>query len=48
MTVFFTAKVDELINIFKEAFPDVKTRVANELMQMDPANANKYQAIVKS
>ena len=48
LTVFFTAKVDELINIFKEAFPDVKTRVANDLMQMDPANANKYQAIVKS
>ncbi|MDP6908303.1 MAG: DUF4835 family protein [Flavobacteriales bacterium] len=47
MTVFFTAKVDELINIFKEAFPDVKTKAANDLMQMDPANANKYQAIVK-
>lgn len=48
MTVFFTAKVDEMINIFKEAFPDVKTKAANDLMQMDPANANKYQAIVKS
>ena len=48
MTVFFTAKVDELINIFKEAFPDVKTKAANDLMQMDPANANKYQAIIKS
>ena len=47
MTVFFTAKVDEMINIFKEAFPDVKTKAANDLMQMDPANANKYQAIVK-
>jgi hypothetical protein len=47
MTVFFTAKVDEMINIFKEAFPDVKTKAANELMQMDPANANKYQAIIK-
>lgn len=47
MTVFFTAKVDEMINIFKEAFPDVKTKAANDLMQMDPANANKYQTIVK-
>jgi hypothetical protein len=47
LTVFFTAKVDELINIFKEAFPDVKTKVANDLMQADPANANKYQVIVK-
>jgi len=47
LTVFFTAKVDEFINIFKEAFPDVKTKVANDLMQADPANANKYQAIVK-
>lgn len=48
LTAFFTAKTDELINIFKEAFPDVKQRVATDLMQMDPANANKYQAIVKS
>ncbi len=48
LTVFFTAKVDELVNIFKDSFPDVKTRVANDLMQMDPANANKYQTIVKS
>lgn len=48
LTVFFTAKVDELINIFREAFADVKTKAANDLMQMDPANANKYQAIVKS
>lgn len=47
LTSFFIAKTDELINIFKEAFPDVKSRVANDLMQMDPANANKYQAIVK-
>jgi hypothetical protein len=48
LTTFFTAKTDELVNIFKEAFPDVKTRVTNDLMQADPANANKYQAIVKS
>ena len=48
LTVFFTAKVDELVNIFKESFPDVKTRVTNDLMQMDPANANKYQTIIKS
>lgn len=48
LTVFFTAKVDEFINIFREAFPDVKTKAANDLMQMDPANANKYQAIIKS
>jgi hypothetical protein len=48
LTVFFTAKVDEFINLYKEAFPDVKTKAANELMQMDPANANKYQAIIKS
>lgn len=48
LTVFFTAKVDEFTNIFREAFPDVKTKAANDLMQMDPANANKYQAIIKS
>lgn len=48
LTVFFTAKVDELINIFKEAFPDVKTKAATDLMQCDPSNANKYEAIIKS
>jgi hypothetical protein len=47
LTVFFTAKVDELINVFSQAFPDMKTKAANDLMQMDPANANKYQAIIK-
>lgn len=47
LTVFFTAKTDELINIYKEAFPDVKQKVATDLMQMDPANANKYEAIIK-
>lgn len=48
LTIFFTAKVDELINIFKEAFPDIKTKAANDLMQADPSNANKYEAIIKS
>jgi len=47
LTVFFTAKVDELINVFSQSFPDMKTKAANDLMQMDPANANKYQAIIK-
>ncbi|MBI1288945.1 MAG: DUF4835 family protein [Flavobacteriales bacterium] len=48
LTIFFTAKMDELINIFKEAFPDIKTKAANDLMQADPSNANKYEAIIKS
>lgn len=47
LTVFFTAKTDELINIYKEAFPDVKQRVANDLKEMDPANANRYSEIIK-
>ena len=47
LTVFFTAKTDELINIYKEAFPDVKQRVANDLKEMDPANANRYSEITK-
>lgn len=47
LTVFFTAKTDELINIYKEAFPDVKQRVTNDLREMDPANANRYAEIIK-
>ena len=44
---FLHGKTDELINIYKEAFPDVKQRVANDLKEMDPANANRYSEIIK-
>ncbi len=46
--LFYDAKSQELINIFKEAPPDEKARVINILKETDPSNANNYEAIRKS
>ncbi|HKR04772.1 MAG TPA: DUF4835 family protein [Bacteroidia bacterium] len=48
MQALFTAKADEIVNIFSQAFPDVKTRIVNTLNEIDPANGSKYQAIMKN
>ncbi|MBI5219001.1 MAG: DUF4835 family protein [Bacteroidia bacterium] len=45
MQLFFTAKADEIVNIFSEAYPDEKARMVNLLSQIDPANSSKYQKI---
>jgi hypothetical protein len=45
MQTIFYAKSDEIVNIFKDAFPEVKTRMINVLSEIDPANLNKYQTI---
>lgn len=46
MQVFFNAKSDEIINIFKMAFPDEKAKVMQALELIDPTNSNKYQTIM--
>ena len=46
LQVFFTAKSDELINIFSGAFADEKGKVINLLNSIDPSNSNKYQKIL--
>ncbi|MEP7170529.1 MAG: DUF4835 family protein [Bacteroidota bacterium] len=48
MQALFTAKADEIVNIFSQAFPDVKSRMVNTLNEIDPANGTKYQAIMKN
>jgi len=45
LTTFFSAKSDEIVNIYKQAFPDIKNRVATDLAEMDPGNATKYRTI---
>lgn len=45
LQVLFDAKADELVNIFSDAIPEEKTRVAKLLKEIDPANTNKYQKI---
>jgi hypothetical protein len=45
MQLFFNAKADELINIFKGALPEEKTKAVETLMLVDPANTTKYLKI---
>ena len=46
--VFFTAKVNELVGIFKNAYPDVKARVYNLLVRLDPGHINVYNTLKKN
>ena len=45
MQVFFNAKRDEIINIFKDANPEEKTKVLEILATVDPAGTTRYQKI---
>lgn len=45
MQLFFNAKSDELINIFKGATPEEKAKVFEILMTVDPARTTKYTKI---
>lgn len=42
------AKRDEIINIFSKGSPQEKTKVSNIMMEVDPANASKYEKIIKN
>ncbi len=46
MQLFFNAKADEIINIFKGAYPDEKSKLITLLNDIDPTNSNKYQKIM--
>jgi hypothetical protein len=45
--VFFTAKSDELTNLFSKANSQDRLAAMNILLQADPGNGNKYQALQK-
>ena len=45
MQLFFNAKADELVNIFKGASPEEKTKIMELLSTLDPARTNKYSKI---
>ncbi len=47
INIFFTAKVDEIVNIFSQATPIEKTTVVNLVSKMDAPNSTKYQKIMK-
>lgn len=46
--MFFTAKADEIVNIFESAAPQEKIKAFNILTEIDPANSSKYEALKKS
>ncbi len=46
--IIMEAKSDEMINIFKKASPQDKSRVVNSLVEIDPANTGKYQSILST
>lgn len=48
MTVFFNAKRDEIINIFKGAQPEEKNKVLETLATVDPAGTTRYSKIQDS
>lgn len=48
MQLFFNAKRDEIINIFKGGTPEEKTKVMDLLATLDPAGTTKYQKIIGS
>ncbi len=48
LQVFFTAKADELVNLFKPADPREKAKLFNTLQIIDPANLSKYQQMMRS
>lgn len=46
LQVFFDAKSDEIVNIFKAAFTDERKRVYNIVSEINPANNSKYSVLV--
>ncbi len=47
LRLVFDAKVDELISIFTESYPEERTRAHTILIEVDKTNTNKYKAILE-
>jgi hypothetical protein len=43
--IFFSAKAYEIIDIFKKSDPLERTKVYNVMVEVDPANASKYEEL---
>ena len=48
LQLFFNTKVDEIVNVLSKDFPDEKNKMVNMLNEMDPANGNRYQTLLKN
>lgn len=47
MKVFFNAKADEVIHIFKDGLPNEKNQISRLLTNIDPGNSQKYDKITQ-
>ena len=47
LQVFFDAKSEEIVNIFKAAFADERKRVYNIVSEVNPSNNSKYSALIQ-
>ncbi|MDE6452123.1 MAG: DUF4835 family protein [Odoribacter sp.] len=45
--IFFDAKAEEIVNIFKPAFADERKRVYNIVSEINPANNSKYSVLIQ-
>ena len=48
LRLVFDAKVDEIVNIYTESYPEERNRAYDILTEVDKPNANKYKAILES
>lgn len=46
--LFFDAKSEEIMNIFKDSFSDERKRVYNIVVEVDPTNITKYKKLIKN
>ena len=47
LRIVFDAKVDELVSVYTESFPEERTRAHTILVEVDKTNTNKYKAILE-
>ena len=48
LRLVFDAKVDEIVNVYTESYPEERNRAYDILAEVDKPNANKYKAILES
>ena len=48
LRLVFDSKVDEIVNVYSESYPEERNRAYEILTEVDKPNANKYNAILES
>lgn len=47
LQIFFSAKLQELMGMFKEAFPQEKTKAVQLLKSLNPSNSSQYEKLLR-